>query len=237
MFEIDSQEHLQTYFQLTQQLNPTTWVAHIQTIYRAIHTIKGSAVTVGADAVLHAAMVLEDLLSDLRYLEEAPSLEDGQLQRMLLEAGELLGSCLQLSNAQASASVEPTVNRIKILHEQIQLQYLPNWNELTQVHQEFAEQGFDLVVLELEMAVNQLSDQGVPPQNQTTASQILAQLQHIGQESAIGRRLVHPIAECYSITAETCCRVVASAMASVLWLNEAVCKAKWSVNALNNKRL
>lgn len=182
MFEIDSQEHLQTYFRLAQQLNATTWVADIQTIYRAIHTIKGSAVTIGADAVLHAAMVLEDLLSDLRYLEEAPSLEDGQLHRMLLEAGELLGSCLQLPNAQASTSVEPTVNRIKTLHERIQLQYLPNWNELTQVHQEFAEQGFDLVVLALEMAVSQLPDQGVPTQSQTTAKQILAQLQQIGQD-------------------------------------------------------
>lgn len=182
MFEIDSQEHLQTYFRLAQQLNPTTWVADIQNIYRAIHTIKGSAVTVGADAVLHAAMVLEDLLSDLRYLEEAPPLEDGQLHRMLLEAGELLGSCLTLSNADASASVEPTVNRIKTLHEQIQLQYLPNWDELTQVHQEFAEQGFDLVVLELEMAVNQLSGESVPPQTLTTAEQMLAQLQQIGQD-------------------------------------------------------
>ena len=182
MFEIDSQEHLQTYFQLTQQLNSSTWVADIQTIYRAIHTIKGSAVTVGADAVLQAATVLEDLLSDLRYLEEAPPLEDGQIHQMLLEAGELLGSCLQLSGADAQASVAPTVNRIKTLHEQIQVQYIPNWDELTQVHQEFAEQGFDLVVLELEMAVNQLPEQAVPTQTLATAGQMLAQLQQIGQD-------------------------------------------------------
>ncbi len=181
MFEIDSQEHLQTYFQLTQQLNPNSWVADIQNIYRAIHTIKGSAVTVGADAVLHAAMVLEDLLSDLRYLEEAPPLENGHLHQMLLEAGELLGSCLELSGSDGS-SVEPTVNRIKTLHEQIQAQYIPNWDELTQVHQEFAEQGFDLVVLELEMAVNQLADQAVPIPTLATAQQMLAQLQQIGQD-------------------------------------------------------
>ncbi len=182
MFEIDSQEHLQTYFQLAQQLNPSSWVADIQNIYRAIHTIKGSAVTVGADAVLHAAMVLEDLLSDLRYLEDAPPLEDGMLHRMLLEAGELLGSCLQLSGPEAQATVVPTVNRIKTLHEQIQLQYLPNWDELTQVHQEFAEQGFDLVILDLEMAVNQLCDPSVPAQTLVTAEQMLAQLQQIGQD-------------------------------------------------------
>ena len=183
MFEIDSQEHLQTYIHLAQKLTPASWVADIQNIYRAIHTIKGSAVTVGADAVLHAAMVLEDLLSDLRYLEEAPALEDGQLHRMLLEAGELLGSCLELSSRRdTETSVEPTVNRIKTLHEQIHLQYIPNWDELTQVHQEFAEQGFDLVVLELEMAVNQLSDHGIPSQTAATARQMLDQLQQIGQD-------------------------------------------------------
>lgn len=184
MFEVDSQEHLQTYFRLAQQLNAASWVADIQTIYRAIHTIKGSAVTVGADAVLHTAMVLEDLLSDLRYLEAAPPLEDGQLHRMLLEAGELLGSCLQFSGvgADALSSIEPTVNRIKTLHESIQLQYIPNWDELTQVHQEFAEQGFDLVVLELEMAINQLPEQDIPHQTFTTAAQVLAQLQQIGQD-------------------------------------------------------
>jgi chemotaxis protein histidine kinase CheA len=184
MFEVDSQEHLQTYFQLAQQLNAASWVADIQTIYRAIHTIKGSAVTVGADAVLHAAMVLEDLLSDLRYLEIAPPLEDGQLHRMLLEAGELLGSCLQFSSTEADtrSAIEPTVNRIKTLHESIQLQYIPNWDELTQVHQEFAEQGFDLVILELEMAINQLPEQDIPHPTVTTAAQVLAQLQQIGQD-------------------------------------------------------
>lgn len=182
MFEIDSQEHLQTYFQLAQQLNATSWVADIQNIYRAIHTIKGSAVTVGADAVLQTAMVLEDLLSDLRYLEDAPPLEDGELHRMLLEAGELLGSCLQLSGPSAQTAVIPTVNRIKTLHEKIQHQYLPNWDELTQVHQEFAEQGFDLVILDLEMAINQLSDHSIPGKTLTTAQQVLTQLQQIGQD-------------------------------------------------------
>ncbi|WP_299493676.1 response regulator [Acaryochloris sp. IP29b_bin.137] len=182
MFEIDSQEHLQTYFQLAQQLNPASWVADIQNIYRAIHTIKGSAVTVGADAVLQTAMVLEDLLSDLRYLEDAPPLEDGALHRMLSEAGELLGSCLQLSGPNAQTAVLPTVNRIKTLHEKIQLQYLPNWDELTQVHQEFAEQGFDLVILDLEMAINQLGDQSIPAQTLTIAQQMLTQLRQIGQD-------------------------------------------------------
>lgn len=182
MFEIDSQEHLQTYFQLAQQLNPASWVTDIQNIYRAIHTIKGSAVTVGADTVLQTAMVLEDLLSDLRYLEEAPPLEDGALHRMLSEAGELLGSCLQLSGPDAMTTVTPTVNRIKTLHEQIQLQYLPNWDELTQVHQEFAEQGFDLVILNLEMAINQLNDPNVPDHTLITAEQILTQLHQIGQD-------------------------------------------------------
>lgn len=190
MFEIDSQNHLQTYIQLIQQLNSSTWVADIQTLYRAIHTIKGSAVTVGADAVVHTAMVLEDLLSDLRYLEEAPPLEDGQIHQMLLEAGELLGSCMQLPGADTQISIAPIVNRIKTLHEQIQVQYIPNWDALNQVHQEFALQGFDLVVLDLEMVINQLCEQDVPSQAQATAGQVLAQLQQIGQDLTLGEEWI-----------------------------------------------
>ncbi len=185
MFEVDTQQHLQTYFSLVQQLNATAWAADIQHIYRAIHTIKGSAVTVEADAIFHAAVVLEDLLSDLRYLEEAPPLDDGQMGRMLLEAGELLGSSLEinLSGEAAKTQVQPTVERIRTLHETIKQRFLPDWSEMTQVYQEFAEQGFELVVLELEMALGQLPAQGaVPPALRQIGQQTLEQLQAIGQD-------------------------------------------------------
>jgi HPt (histidine-containing phosphotransfer) domain-containing protein len=72
MFEVDTQKGLQTYLDQLAGLQPQTWGGDIQTLYRAIHTIKGGAVTVGADAILQVATVLEDLLSDLRHLEEAP---------------------------------------------------------------------------------------------------------------------------------------------------------------------
>ncbi len=185
MFEVDTQQHLQTYLTLVQQLNAATWAADIQHIYRAIHTIKGSAVTVEADAIFHAAVVLEDLLSDLRYLEEAPPLNDGQMGRMLLEAGELLGSSLEinLSGEAAKAQVQPTVERIRTLHENIKQRFLPDWSEMTQVYQEFAEQGFELVVLELEMALGQLPTTGaVPPALRQIGRQTLEQLQDIGQD-------------------------------------------------------
>ena len=61
MFLIDTQQQLETYFDIIQRLTPASWIGDIQSIYRAIHTIKGGAVTVDADSMLHGAMVLEDL--------------------------------------------------------------------------------------------------------------------------------------------------------------------------------
>ncbi len=185
MFAVDTQQHLQTYFTLVQQLNSQTWDGDIQTIYRAVHTIKGGAVTVEADAMLQTAMVLEDLLSDLRYQDPAPPLEDGHLVQMLMEAGELLGSSLEIGTRgeAAIAQVQPTVERVKTLHHHIRERYLPNWHELAQVHQEFAEQGFDLVVLELEMAINSLTATAPLSESaQTTARDTLAHLRSIGQD-------------------------------------------------------
>ncbi|HEY9824504.1 MAG TPA: ATP-binding protein, partial [Stenomitos sp.] len=203
IFRVDTQQYLQDYFRLAQQLNPASWVADIQHIYRAVHTIKGGAVTVEADAMLHTAMVLEDLLSDLRYLEKAPDLSDGQLGRMLLEAGDLLTSSLDISatGAQAIAQIQPTVQRILQLHEQIKQRYLPDWNELKQVHQEFAEQGFDLVVLELEMALNTLPPQGdVPEAVKTVAQRTIEQLIQIGQDLQFAAGWTTAIEACQSLT-------------------------------------
>ncbi|MGB7413506.1 MAG: response regulator [Thermosynechococcaceae cyanobacterium] len=182
MFALDTQQHLQTYFEVVQRLNAQSWTTDIQNIYRAIHTIKGGAVTVEAEALLRAASVLEDLLSDLRYLDQAPSL-DGQLNQMLLEAGELLSSAIDVKGTgeDAIASIQPTLDRLSTLHEQIKQRYIPDWNELTQVHQEFAEQGFDLVILDLEMAINQLSaGENVPAETLQQAQQTLSQLTQIG---------------------------------------------------------
>ncbi len=193
MFLIDTQQQLETYFDIIQRLIPESWIGDIQSIYRAIHTIKGGAVTVEANSMLHSAMVLEDLLSDLRYLEVAPPLSDGKLSQILLEAGELLASCLEISNpgidpvnyanVDDGNRVQLTIQRLQILHAQVKKEYLPDWDEMKQVHQEFAEQGFDLVVLDLEMELANLPDCGaVPLPIIQTAQATIAQLTQIGTE-------------------------------------------------------
>ncbi len=189
MFLIDTEQQLELYFDIIQQLQPVNWIADIQSIYRAIHTIKGGAVTVEANSMLHGAMALEDLLSDLRYLEVAPPLSDGKLSQMLLEAGELLSSCLEIfspgvdPNTDDEQRVHLTLQRIETLHAQVKEQYLPDWNEMKQVHQEFAEQGFDLVVLALEMALANIPDRGaIPSETIETAQSTIAQLIQIGTD-------------------------------------------------------
>jgi chemotaxis protein histidine kinase CheA len=202
MFEVDTQQYLEEYFSLVQHLNPQSWTGDIQHIYRAIHTIKGGAVTVEADAMLHAGMALEDLLSDLRYLDLAPDLSDGQLSQMLLEAGELLSSSIEIKETgdAAIAQVQPTVQRIHALHELIRQSYLPDWNELKQVHQEFAEQGFDLVVLELEMALAKLSPQHkIPESILQIAQQTLDQLTAIGCDLEFAKSWGPVMAQCQSL--------------------------------------
>jgi chemotaxis protein histidine kinase CheA/ActR/RegA family two-component response regulator len=185
MFLVDTQQQLETYFDLAQRLSPPSWVADIQHIYRAIHTIKGGAVTVEANEMLHAATVLEDLLSDLRYLEVSPPLADGQLSHLLLEAGELLASCLEISETGNAAidRVQLTIQRLTTLRAEVKELYLPDWDEMKQVHQEFADQGFDLVILELEMSLSQLPPSGVVTADTVAiGNSMLQQLQQIGQD-------------------------------------------------------
>ena len=185
MFAVDTQTYLQAYINLVQKLQPQTWTADIQEAYRCVHTIKGGAVTVGADGILYVSTILEDLLSDLRYLQTAPLLEDGKLAQMLAEAGELLTASLQVeaTGDTAIAAVQPSIDRIAALRQEIQQSYLPEANEQTKLFQEFAEQGFDLVVLDLEMALEELPDRGqVPTAVITTAKQTLQQLLQIGKD-------------------------------------------------------
>jgi chemotaxis protein histidine kinase CheA/CheY-like chemotaxis protein len=185
MFLLDTQQQLETYLDLVQQLNPQSWIVDIQHIYRTIHTIKGGAVTVEANAMFQAATVLENLLSDLRYLEVSPPLEDGQLSQILLEAGELLASYLEIveTGSTAMEQVQLTIRRLNTLHAQVKDCYLSDWDEMRQVHQEFADQGFDLVALELEMSLNQLRTSGrVPEHTISVGNSLLQQLQQIGQE-------------------------------------------------------
>lgn len=179
LFVIDTQHYLQRYSQITQSLQAQSWQTDIQELYRCIHTIKGGAVTVGSEAVLHVATALEDVLSHLRYLQLAPLLTDGHLSQSLLEAGELLTVTTELQLVET----EPLINRIQVLHKEIQERYLPQWNENRQLHQEFAEQGLDLVVLELEIALEQLPEQGkVPDSTFLSAQHLLEQLEEIGEE-------------------------------------------------------
>lgn len=185
MFAVDIQQQLETFFSTIESLNARSWQQDIQEIYRAIHTIKGGAVTVAADAMLHAAIVLEDLLSDLRYLEQAPALADHRLQQILLEAGELLSSSLEVTaiGTEAIERVQPTVRRLTELHERVKQLYLSEWDEAKQLHQEFAEQGFDLVILELEMVLTNLPEVGaVPVSISDVARATLDRLTQIGND-------------------------------------------------------
>ena len=179
LFVIDTEHYLQKYSQIAQSLQAQSWRADIQELYRCIHTIKGGAVTVGYEAVLQVATALEDLLSHLRYLELAPLLTDSHLSQALLEAGELLTVTTEF----AVTDTKPLLNRIQTLHQEIQERYLPSWNKSSQLHQEFAGQGLDLVMLELEIALEQLPTQGrVPNLTLQIAQILLEQLEQIGLE-------------------------------------------------------
>jgi chemotaxis protein histidine kinase CheA/CheY-like chemotaxis protein len=187
MFAVDTQQYIDSYFNIVASLNEPAWVAQIQELYRCIHTIKGGAVTVGAEAVLQVSIVLEDLLSDLRCLQTAPELGDGVLIEVLQESGELLTASLELTDADIATRVAPTVERLQVLHQQIKLSYLPEWNENQQLFQEFADQGFDLVVLDLEIAVESLPSSGNIPRSTIKAAQTtLDQLTQIGQDLEMG---------------------------------------------------
>lgn len=153
-----------------------------------MHTIKGGSVTVGFQSVLQVSTVLEDLLSDLRYLEVAPPLADGELSKSLIEAGELLIGSVQMDDSQTKEHRDPdaAVRYIQALRDRIQVEYLPEWNEMRQVQQEFADQGFDLVILDLEMAIEDLPLTGkVPTEACEIAQQTIAQLQEIGTEISL----------------------------------------------------
>ncbi len=180
LFELDTQKYLQLYVDTVHQLNAANWREDIQQLYRCVHTIKGGSVTVGFQAVLRVSTILEDVLSDLRYLNVAPPLADGELAKALIEAGELLIGSVQMGE---QSDPDAAVKYIQTLRDRIQSEYLPEWNEMRQVQQEFADQGFDLVILELEMAIEDLPPTGkVPTETAEIAKQTVAQLQEIGTE-------------------------------------------------------
>ena len=180
LFELDTQKYLQLYVETVSQLNAASWREDIQQLYRCVHTIKGGSVTVGLQSVLQVSTILEDLLSDLRYLDIAPPLGDGELAKALIESGELLIGSVQMAE---QSDPDAAVKYIQTLRDRIQAEYLPEWNEMRQVQQEFADQGFDLVILELEMAIEDLPLTGeVSAEAYETAQQTIAQLQEIGTE-------------------------------------------------------
>ncbi|OIP76571.1 MAG: hybrid sensor histidine kinase/response regulator [Oscillatoriales cyanobacterium CG2_30_44_21] len=183
LFELDTQKDLQLYVQTVNQLNAPNWRQDIQQLYRCVHTIKGGSVTVGFQSVIKVSSVLEDLLSDLRYLDVAPPLADGELSKALVEAGELLIAAVQMGE---SRDAEAAVKYIQNLRDRIQSDYLPEWNEMCQVQQEFADQGFDLVTLDLEMMVEELPESGeVSDEAGEIAQQTIMQLQEIGVEISL----------------------------------------------------
>jgi chemotaxis protein histidine kinase CheA len=210
MFIVDTQQNLDAYFDPLQRLNPQSWIADIQQLYRAIHTIKGGAVTVAADAMLQVAVVLEDLLSDLRYLEIAPELADGQLAQILLEAGELLSSSIEITETgdAAIAQVQPTVQRLVYLRDRVKQLYLPEWNELKQVHQEFAAQGFELVILDLEMALGKLPELGVVSATTIDAAQAtILQLTQIGVDIELADNWQNLLQNCQELIDRPDCQL------------------------------
>jgi chemotaxis protein histidine kinase CheA/ActR/RegA family two-component response regulator len=184
MFAVDTQQYLEAYFSITSSLNEAEWVAQIQELYRCIHTIKGGAVTVGAEAVLQVAIILEDLLSDLRCLKTAPELHDGQLSEILQEAGDLLTASIQIEAVDVAAVIAPTLERLQALHQLVKQRYLPEWNENQQLFQEFAEQGFDLVVLDLEIAM-----EGLPKAKHISRAMVRAAQSTLEQLEQIGKDL------------------------------------------------
>jgi len=188
LFEADTQKDLQAYLDLVQNLNSASWKADIQTLYRSIHTIKGGSVTVGAEGILYVATALEDLLSHLRFLQIPPPLEDGRMSEILLEAGEILASSISFSriaDEETLAQVQPRVARIEQLSQEVENIFLPDWNEQLQLQIEFAEQGFDLVVLDLEMALAPLKG-SVSPEVIALAQETILQLQEIGTQIELG---------------------------------------------------
>jgi chemotaxis protein histidine kinase CheA len=187
MFAIDTAQHLADYSRLVNKLNSYSWVADIQSIYRAVHTIKGGAVTVGAECTLQAAGILENLLDDLRYLKVAPELSDRYLSEILTEAGELLSGSIS-EPTDLPAVMELTKERLQAIHAQVKAVYLPNWSNRQQLQQEFVEQGFDFVVLPLEMLLDALTpDTAVPDKLRQTADVTITNLRHIGNDLEFGR--------------------------------------------------
>jgi chemotaxis protein histidine kinase CheA len=186
MFAVDTTQHLSDYFRLVNQLNASSWTADVQSIYRAVHTIKGGAVTVGAECTLQAATVLENLLDDLRYLKTAPDLGDRGLIGILANAGELLSASITVQN-NCSESISHSKERLQIIHSQVKTVYLPNWSKNQQLQQEFVAQGFDFVVLPLEMQLDALSsDIAVPDKLRHTAAVTINSLQQIGSDLEFG---------------------------------------------------
>jgi chemotaxis protein histidine kinase CheA len=187
MFAVDTAQHLSDYFRLVNQLNSSSWTADVQSIYRAVHTIKGGAVTVGAECTLQAATILENLLDDLRYLKVAPDLSDRGLIGILVTAGELLSASITIQ-VDSSESIIYTKERLETIHSQVKSVYLPNWSNNQQLQQEFVEQGFDFVVLPLEMQLDALAtDIAVPDKLRQTAAVTITQLQQIGSDLELGR--------------------------------------------------
>lgn len=189
MFALDTQTYLQRYSQLAHDLQASSWTADIQEMYRCVHTIKGGAVTVAADAILHVSKALEDVLSDLRYLDTAPPLDNGELSQLLVESGELLTGTLSVtgSDEEIRDRIAPTLTRIGQIHERLQAEFLKGWDESTQLRRDFVEQGFDLVVLPIEMGVEQLDERGdIPPDLIAATTETLAELRVVGQDLDIG---------------------------------------------------
>ena len=181
MFEVDSQKDLETYFTCVQNLQENSWKADTQTMYRVIHTIKGSSATVNANGIVEVATVLEDILSQLRYLNNIPPLEDGQLQQILVEGGEIIASVL--STQPEESAIKTKVEYLENLKQKIQTNYFENWQEKTQLQIEFVENGFDLIILDLEIALSQLSTtEIVPPEVIDLAVELIAVLTDVGTE-------------------------------------------------------
>src|ERR1700704_4427615 len=79
--------------------------ALVDSIFRDVHTLKGSSATAGLDEVSSMAHELEELVDDLRTGRRSPTPD--MIDSLLAGADQLRAAILAAPNSDASASTDP----------------------------------------------------------------------------------------------------------------------------------
>lgn len=124
----------------------------IGSIFRAAHTIKGSAGLFGLDPIVSFTHVLEDLLDCVR--NEEVSVNSG-LIAVLLESGDHLHELLRIVAIESGEPDEPTIAREQQLRERLASfrgapsnDAAPSYGELLPSENAFAESGYEEKIVE-----------------------------------------------------------------------------------------